>query len=212
MSEDMARALGASGALTVVIAGKECTVRPLGLQELTEVERDCLERFRRHYLETYRASMDLLPGNAGLLLLERKIEEAARWDVGDLPAKYAHDPARVVLTDALRAWVAETYGADGGSDDRRTQRIATSALDQGMLSDEEYRGMTGSSPPKVRVGYVNWWITGSYEGMVTFCWVCFRHNDVTRDQVQDALRGNMALLVDLSREIERLSSPSVGNG
>ena len=44
MSEVMARAAGAGSPLTVEIGGKQCSVRPLTIRELTEVERDCVER------------------------------------------------------------------------------------------------------------------------------------------------------------------------
>jgi hypothetical protein len=61
MSEKMARALGANGAMLVTIAGKECSVRPLGIVELAEVERDCVARYRRTDLETYASYLDRLP-------------------------------------------------------------------------------------------------------------------------------------------------------
>lgn len=212
MSEIMARALGAPGALTATIAGKECTVRPLGIQELTEVERDCVQRYKRGFLETYSQNLDLLPKERGEQLLEQKMAEVARWDVDNLPPKWAHDPKRIKVTEALKKWLKENLELKEDADDERLRRMAASALDQGMLTEEQYRNLTDAKPPRVRVGYVNWWITGSYDGMITFVWVCFRHNGVTREQCVEALRGNMALLVDLSREIERLSSPTVGNG
>ena len=76
MSEQMARALAATSPMTVMIGGKECTVRPLGIQELTEVERDCVQRFKRQYLETFSQNLDLLPENRRTELLEQKMEES----------------------------------------------------------------------------------------------------------------------------------------
>ena len=53
MSKEMARALGAEGITEVVIAGKKCVARPLTAPELTVVERDCVERYRRSYIKTF---------------------------------------------------------------------------------------------------------------------------------------------------------------
>ena len=212
MSEQMARALAATSPMTVMIGGKECTVRPLGIQELTEVERDCVQRFKRQYLETFSQNLDLLPENRRTELLEQKMEAVAHWDVEQLPNKWAHDPSRIRLTDELKSWLKETFQLREEVDDDRFKRMAAAGMDQGMLEPEDYTKMTQAMPPRVKVAYSNWWITGAWEGMITFVWVCFRHNGVTREQCIEALRGNTPLLVDLSREIERLSSPAVGNG
>ena len=144
--------------------------------------------------------------------MEQRMEEAARWDVTDLPPKNAHDARRIKVTQGLRDWIAATYDVEGDQEEKRWKRLAAAALDSGMLADNEYVEMTGKTPPRVRVGYVNWWITGHYDGMITMTWICFAHNGVTRDQVIEAMRGNKGLLVDVSREIERLSSPAAGNG
>lgn len=211
MAEQLARALGARSPMETTIAGKACVVRPLGIKELTEVERDCLERRRRSYLETFAQNSDLLPAGRGIALLEEKMIEAAKWDVEDLPSKYAHDPRRIKLTDEVKRFVGESFGVEA-ADDGKWCRLVATALDQGTLEESDYLKMTGCHAPKVKVPYVNWWITGSFEGMITFVWTCFRHNGVTRDEVTEALRGDMTLLVDLAREIESLSSPSAGNG
>ena len=91
----------------MLIAGKECTVRPLGIRELTEVERDCAERYKRQYLKTFADNLDLLPAEAKDRLLLEKMDVVARWDVDDLPPKFVHDPARVKMTDKLKSWVGE---------------------------------------------------------------------------------------------------------
>jgi hypothetical protein len=59
---------------------------------------------------------------------------------------------------------------------------------------------------------VNWWITGSYNGIVTMVWTAFKHNHVTREQVAEAMNKNLADMMEMARDIESLSSPSVGNG
>ncbi len=211
MSEDTARALGAGSPTTVVIAGRECRPRPLGIRELAELERDCLERYRRSYVEGYSRNLDLLPKDQRQSAVRDAMAEAARWDVDSLPRKRAHDPRRVRLTDALRDRLAELFGEDA-ADDARLRTMAAGALDQGMIDEAEYRALAGCAPPAVPVPYVTWWITGCFEGMISTCWTCFRRDGVTRDQVADALSDRPGLLNELAREIESLSSPRAGNG
>jgi len=214
MSEAMARALGASGTLTVTIAGKECTVRPLGMKELAEVERDCAERWKRAYLKTYADTADMRPDGKGWELFERKVDEVAKWDAEDLPPKWVNDPDRIVLTPVLKARLAELLGIEGEEKtDAKWRRLASVVLDQGMLTEKEYFELTGEKPPaKQRIGYVNWWINSDYDGMLTFTWTCFRHCGVTREQVADAMRGRPSLLMEVTQEIARLSAPQSGNG
>lgn len=213
MPESESRALAAGGPLTVTIAGKECRARPLGMRELTEVERDCLDRYRRQYLETYAANIDLLPEASRGGLLEKKLDEVGRWDIDSLPPKFAYDPTDIILTPPLKQWIVEHWKLDGDQQDNRLQRLAAASLDQETLSDAEYRKFTDNAePPKVKVPYVHWWITGSYDGMVTMIWTCFRRDGVTREQVMESLGGNMTVLNELSREIEKLSAPQAGNG
>jgi hypothetical protein len=212
MSEEVARALSAASSTTITIAGKECVVRPLGIQELSEVERDCVKRYKRQYLETFSQNADLLPDGQGMALLEKKIEEVSRWDVDDLPHKTAYDPSKIQLVDKLKDWVVESLNISDTKDDDRLKVLVAASMDRGTLSDDDYRRMVGNDPPKVNVDYVNWWVTGNYEGMITFVWVCFRSQGVTREQIVESLRGDMSLLIDLTREIERLSAPQAGNG
>ncbi len=211
--DDVARAVGASGSAAVTIAGKECRVRPLGIRELTEVERDCLDRYRRQYLETYQGNLDLLPEGQRAGLMARKLDEVGRWDVDTLPPRFAHDAARIKLTAELREWLISHWSLEGAQDDARLQRLAAASLDQGSLNEVEYRQLTGGAlPPRVKVPYVHWWITGSYDGMVTLIWACFRRDGVTREQVAEYLGEDLTRLSELSREIEKLSAPQAGNG
>ncbi len=211
--DDLARSVGAGGGLTVTIAGKECTVRPLGIREMNEVERDCLQRYRRQYLETYSANLDLFPEGDRNRLMEAKTEQAARWDVGSLPPKFAHDPGRIKITEGLKDWLAKNVDVKDGTSDLQLRRLAAVALDQELLSDAQYEELCVSGkPPRMKVSYVNWWITGCFDGMITFIWTCFRHAGVTRDQVAEELGNNLGKMVEVSREIERLSAPQAGNG
>ncbi len=211
MPEDSARALKANSPLVVKFGDKECSVRALGIKELTEVERECVKTYRRTYLETYAENMDLLPNGPGLF--EKKLEEAAKWDIGDLPPKEAYDPVRVKPTDKLKAFIASHFDLDAKSlEDAKTKRFAVALLDQGTLSREKYKGLTKESIEPSKVPYVNWWITGSYEGQLTFVWICFKKYGITKQELSDKIAEEPSLLVELSRELESASSPSVGNG
>jgi len=208
MSEDMARAVGSEGTTTVTIAGKQCTARPLSIKELGEVERICLESYRRSYIKTFVDSMDLLP--EGQRKVEEALERAARWDIGDLPPKQSCDHGTIQVTDLLRDWYKVRNEEE--PTDKRVQIMASSSLDDGSLSKEQYREMTNSMPMFVKIPYAWWWVTGCFEGIVTFVWVCFKHNGVTKEQVVEAMQSNQSLLAELAREIEHLTAPSVGNG
>lgn len=217
MPDDVARAVAAGGR-TITIAGKQCQVRPLGIRELTEVERDCLQRYKRQYLETFQANLDLLPEEDRGRTMDRKMEEAARWDVDDLPSKWAYDPRTLKITAELISWLTENMGVkapekDKDENDQMLRRTLATALDQGSLDENEYQKLSGGHKPiKAKVPYVNWWITGCFDGMISFIWTCFRRDGITREQVVEELGGNMGLLSDVSREIEHLSAPAVGNG
>lgn len=212
MSDEMARALGAESPMTVTIAGKACAVRPLGIKELEVVQRDCLERFKDRYLETWSKGLRYLPADKGVSLMAEKIDEAAHWDIDSLPHKFAYDARRVKLTDALKARLTEAFGAQSEIKEDRWQSLTAAALDQGLLTEEECVTLSGSKPFKAKIAYVNWWITGCYDGMISLTWVCFRHNGVTREQIEEELSGKMSLLTEVTREIEKLSTPKLGNG
>jgi hypothetical protein len=208
----VARGLGAGSPRTITIAGKDCHIRPLGIRELTEVERDCVQRYKRQYLETFSNNLDLLPEGRRDQIFEEIMSKVARWDVGNLPAKYGHDMSTVVVTDGMKKWLQANMTASPSDKDERLQRLTVLALDQETLSKEKYLELTGVAPISVKIPYVSWWITGSYEGMITFTWVCLRRDGVTRDQVEEALQNNMGLLSDITNEINFLSTPQGGNG
>jgi hypothetical protein len=215
MADDVARAVGAgSPAFTVNIGGRECTPRPLGIRELTEVERDCLERYKRSYLETFSKNLDLVPEDRRDALLEKKMDEVARWDIDSLPTKMAYSSKGIILSDSLRIWLAEHWAIteDQKVDDIRLCRLAAASMDQESLSPEEYKRMTGSKPPQYRVPYVHWWITGNYDGMITLIWICFSANGVTREQIVDSVGKDAKTLNETAREVEKLSAPQSGNG
>ena len=214
MGEDVARAVAARGPLVVTIGGRECRPRPLGIRDLTEVERDCLSRYKRQVLETYASNLDLLPADRQSARLESKMEEISKWDIGNLPPKYAYDASTVVVTPALKQWVADNYSStERELTEKQCQCMVALALDQCVITEDEYQRLANSPRPrKSKVPYVNWWITGCYEGIISLVWHCFSNQGVTKDQVIDEVGSNLSKMMSVATEIERLSAPSVGNG
>jgi hypothetical protein len=97
--------------------------------------------------------------------------------------------------------------------DEKIKRLTAGALDDGSLSEEKYVELAdGRKIVKIKIPYVSWWITGATDGMVTFTWVAFKQEGVSREEVEDAIANNKTLMIDVSRELERLSAPAVGNG
>jgi hypothetical protein len=212
MSDVVARAIGAGGS-TIPIAGKECTVRPLGVRELVELERECLKQFKRDYLETFSNNLDLLPEDQRQPILLKKIDEVGYWTSNNLPRKMAYDPFKIKISPKLTAWLIKQWEVAEDTSVPKLQQITAASLDQEILTEAEYFTLTGeTSVVKAKVPYVNWWVTGTFDGMFTTLWTCFREDGVTKEQVISEFSTKPALLNEIAREIERLSAPSVGNG
>lgn len=208
MSEAVARAVGGGVASPpIMIAGKPCSPRPLSVKELAEVERECVRRYKQEYLASYRAGLELTEGIDRHVAYMDKLAEVAKWDIADLPARYAAHAAKITVTPALREWAAGLFTLPAAIADKSIGRLAAGALDNKILSAAEYTALTGDAPPMVRVDYVNWWITGPLEGKITFIWVAVRGAGVTWDEVAAEVGNNPALADLLSRDIEELSAP-----
>lgn len=211
--DDTARALGAGGSATVTIAGKECTARPLSARELAELERICVQEYKDGYLDTIGRNIKRLPDKSRRnAYMEEQMAKAAAWTVRDLPTAKSYDPARIKMSDKLSVWIKETFDLNGEADPDQMMQYAAVALDQGMMNEEEYTERTGAPAPSMRVGYVNWWMTGCFDGAIAFIWVCFRDNGVTREEVASEMGKRRGGLMKMVREIESLSVPDVGNG
>lgn len=218
MPDKEARALGvASGMPPVTIAGKECRPRPLGAAELLECERVCLDEFKQDYMRSYKKNLPLIvedPKERHKTLLD-KLDEVSRWDTGDLPLRTGYDPSRIKITKKLRHWLRDTLDVSVAQmSDQAVQRNIAGLLEEGTLSPNQYKRFVGELPRSIKVPYVNWWITGSYEGKLTFIWMAFRDGGVTKEEVAEFLAEpeNTALLNELAFEVESLSAPKVGNG
>lgn len=220
MAEDVARAVGADGTLSVTIGGKECAVRPLGIAELTAIERECLEQYKENFLQFYIRHADDFPD--GWEDAKKKRDEAARWDVSDLPPKFSYETDGLKVTNDLKIWLRHNIGYSKTDEkgtkysavelDTMLRQLTAAALDEGILSEGQYKELTDSAPAKMKVGYVHWWLSGTMEGRLALIWYCFKKYGVTREQVSEALGLDKDRIIRIAREIEHLSTPSVGNG
>lgn len=219
MSEEVARLVGSEGVDTLEIDGKEYAPKPLDLASLGTVERECLKYFKRHFLETYSDNMDLLPENQRESLMMAKMDEIAKWDCRDLPVQLIVDPMSIVISDKLAAWIEAFFNLkliESKDNDTKAQRnlqirrMACGAIDQKSLTAEKYRELTGADADYVQVGYVQWWITGNFTGMLALVYQGFKHHNLSREAVAAALMKNPGVLMYLSRSVEDLSSPKVG--
>ena len=209
MSDDVARAVGAKSA-TIKIGDKECTIRPLSIRELLEIERECIKSYRRQYLTTFSENMDLLPRNSRDKIMLEKMTEAGRWDIDDLPKKYIYDSRKIELTDKLKVWLQSNYG-DMADDEEVARKLVVSAMNQTELSEQEYKEMAGTVPTKLEVGYANWWITEDKDGQITFIWMAVKHNDISKKQLLEEISANPPLLYEISNEVHMVSSAKLGN-
>jgi hypothetical protein len=211
MSEDVARALGAADPQELTIAGKKCRLRPLSIKELTEVQREGVRVYRKAYLTNLRDSIEFLPG--GEEGFQKKVEESAHWDADDLPKKTVYDTSTLQINNKLKDWLKTTLKIDEKrlKHQRSCQSVVAASLDSELLSVEEFRQLTGKLPVKVKTGWVNWWVTGTPEGMLTMIWHSVKSYGVSRDEL-DALVSDPGTMMAFAREVEFLSAPSTGNG
>lgn len=223
MSDDVARAVGAGGT-TLVIAGKECQIRPLTAKELAEVERECIDNYRQSYLESLAKSAHLVfpDKRERQSYLREEMEKAAKWDVEDLPRKPVHDPKKIKVNKRLHLWLTENMNLSDKDVDgklltkakleERIKRAAGTALDSGILDKSTYENLVGEIPKASYVDYVSWWSTATVDGMVTLIWKSVQNSGVTKEQVMTELSEKPDLLATHSRDVEHLSAPAEGNG
>lgn len=210
MADDVARAVGANSADCVIINGKECTPRPLGIAELAELERSCLQFYKRKYLDTYLSNLDLIPENLKETLIREKMDQAASWDVVDLPPKMAVNSDRIVVNEKTIEFL-KTMNLPS-MDHKISQKMISAAIDSGAMSSETYKKLTGEDPPRYEVGYVNWWVTGTIAGRMEMAYLAFRRSGVTRDEIADHLGKNAEELLRIAKSVESLTEPQVKNG
>lgn len=217
MPEDVARALGAKGVNTIVIGGKECTPRPLQVRELAELQRICLEDYRRSFIKTYADNADLV-GCDRIELIERAMEKAGKFTLASLPSKKSYDPTRIALTQDIKDWalanlseeVIQSRFGSGKLTDQAYCALVANALDEESLSEEEYTRLTGKPPKSVMTGYQDWW-GRTPSGIVITMWLCFRDQGVSKEDVEAYFNNGIMESIQTVREIEALTIPQMGN-
>lgn len=221
MSEDVARLAGSEGPTGIMIGGKLCTARPLTIKELGELERACLKLYRQSYVSTFVDGADALgyEGEKKDEYVQKAVERAARWDVHDLPIRKVFDPDSIKLTDKLRAWadvncqylIEFKKGDDSAKRDKVLCRVISTMLDSEGLTLDQYREFTGAEPVSIQAGYASWWTTATADGRMYSLFIAFKHNGVTMDDVGKAVSENPGFVLEMVREIEKLSVPQAGN-
>lgn len=216
MSEDVARAVGAGIPKAVTIKGKKYDLRPLSVKELTEIQRTCLKRYQRQYMEVFKSSIDLLADTAEQQqdLLFKELQKVGTWSIQDLPMKDVFDASWVKVTDELKTWLIQNLGATPQvlTSDVKVRLLLATALDGGVLTADTCLKLTGTTPRRIRTGYVNWWVTACNEGMVHFVWLSIRGSGITEEELTDQISQKYEDIVVAAREVEDMSVPAVGNG
>lgn len=216
MSEDVARILGAGAPGELVIKGKVYSLRPLTVKELTEIQRTCLKRYQRKYMETFKENVDLLADSVEKQqdLVTNELQKVSKWGLDDLPIKEVFDSSRVRVTDELKSWMQQNIGATAAvlQSERKCRQLLSTALDGGVLSSDSCFKLTGTVPQKVKTGYVNWWVTGSSEGMVHFVWLSIRGSGLTEEELEAEISDKYENIVTAARDVEDLTVPDLGNG
>ena len=218
MGESEARAMGMGNTITVKTDGREktYTLRPVSVLHLCDASREALEFYKRQFLETYTKNADLL-GEVAQGLIERKFDEAAQWSLDDLPKKTAFDVSRVPINDRLKVWARafqdqEGMGEeDGELTDRRVRALLLTALDQERVRPEQVKKLTGRVPIQGRVRYDQWWVTGCFEGMVSFIYssIRYEHPEATKETIR---AWPITAVFEAARAVESVTTPDLGNG
>lgn len=208
MSDAEARAVGAG--VSAERNGKSYQLSPLGMAELTELQREAVKSYKRQYLATFAENADMLPRRERDKIMADKFEQAARWEIRDLPARTAYDASRVPVTDELRSWVRSRHDTEGELPDAWVRAATAQALDAGDISAADVERMTGRRPREAKIPYDMWWITATYEGMTSLVWRVLRkkHPEIEREEV--AAWPPVELSV-MAREAEAIIPPSMGN-
>lgn len=193
-----------------MIAGKECTPRPLKARELGEVEREGLRLYKEQFLESYMNGCKHYPEDIRIQKMDEKNTEVAGWDVTNLPAKRIYDPKYLKVTDKLRQWLSDNLGEEAKLTHDMAIQMATSVcLQSEVMKPETYQELVGELPPKpTKVSFIQWWVTGSIEGMITMVWTAFKHHGVTKEEVAEALMDDQMTAAKVAKDIAELSQPS----
>ncbi len=205
MSDERTQVALAAGEL-VTVGEKDYRLRPVSVQALADLQADALRAYKRQYLQTYAENADLLGNGAGIHLIERKMAEAARWSLEDLPQHTAYAVDGIEATDRLKEWA-------GLDDDAETLLHTLNALDQGDVTPDKIEELTGTRPRSGKVRFDQWWITGDLAGQMAFIASSLRHAEdengrVTKEELMNWPLGKIA---EAARIVERLTTVDLGN-
>lgn len=207
MSDKMSRAVAAGEMIEV--DGKEYTIRPISMKHLKEIQSVAFKYYKRQLLQTYSENADLLGEQANDLLM-KKMEEVSRWDVSDLPNRFVYDVS-ILEKDLpkLEKWIKQKFGDLPNKASVKLSMIS-SALDSEELKPEELKKLVGKIPPRLKVPYDAWWVTATYEGIVTLVWAGLGGLDgeVTKKEVQS---WSLDKLYEAASVAEKLTAPMAGN-
>ncbi len=206
-SDREARALAAAD--VIEIGKKKYKLRPVVAQHLVDLEREALAHYKRQYLQTYKDNADLLGDSAQDVLIQ-KLGEAAAWDLSDLPQKDAYDTSRLPITSKAKKWIEDNYG-EVPETDNGIRAVLNNALDQGKLTTERTKELTGAMPIQGRVRWDQWWVTAATAGMISFI-VSSIKLDNPEITEKDVAGWSFPKLAEASRIVEAISSASMGNG
>lgn len=206
MSDKEARALGAGD--TIEVDGKEYRISPVGMRQLHEVQRAAVRYYKREYLATYADNLDLLPERQRAEMLAKKFDEAAKWDVGNLPIKLAYDTRMVAVNEKLRSALEDEFDEVPESE-LGVRLLLAAALDRELISPDDVFKLTGVRPRKARIPYDSWWVTAVREGMIAFVLASLNGQPgVTKEDVE---AWPLHKIVEASRMAEGLTAPALGN-
>lgn len=212
MSDDMTRALGIPGDL-VKVKGKEYRMQRFSLVELKLVEKDCLERYKRRYLKTFYDNLDFLNEEERQKILVEEMRQKAAMDIGDLPKKFTTSRKRIKVTKELRNFIGDYFEKDYSKTPvEDVKAVAGTLIDKGVLSEKQYKTLTGKDAPREATPYVFWWMSGDVEGMITMVWASLQAHGVSREDVEEELKDDEGGLAVLAAKAEKLATPEPKNG
>lgn len=209
MSDKEARILGAGS--SIEIDGKEYKLSPITMKQLMEVQREAVSYYKRQYLQTFVENASILPN--GDRLLEKKLEEVARWDVKDCPPRTAYDCSLVVINEEIKQKI-RTESSINQQDEPETdsgwRALLASLLDREKITPGEVEQLSNIKPYRNSIPYDLWWTTGTWEGAVSYVYQSFKiaHPNITKDQVA-ALP--FVKLVQAARIVSQVTAPEMGN-
>lgn len=188
--------------------GKEYRISPVGMRQLHEVQRAAVRYYKREYLATYADNLDLLPERQRAEMLAKKFDEAAKWDVGNLPIKLAYDTRMVAVNEKLRSALEDEFDEVPESE-LGVRLLLAAALDRELISPDDVFKLTGVRPRKARIPYDSWWVTAVREGMIAFVLASLNGQPgVTKEDVE---AWPLHKIVEASRMAEGLTAPALGN-